>query len=149
MEAPRLRVEAELQLPACATATVTWNPSHVCNLHHSPLQSWILNPLSEARDWPHILMETSRIHHCWAAMGTFTTCSWDSGQRPSLERSLPRPTVILLGLNYVFRNPFFFFYCKNLFLFLGITFFWEVDNKSVSWIQFMDFFFPFLKKLIN
>ena len=35
MEVPRLGVESELQLPAYATATATWDLSHVCNLHHS------------------------------------------------------------------------------------------------------------------
>ena len=50
MEVPRLGVERELQLPAYTTATVTRDPSHVCNLHHSLRQHRILNPLSEARD---------------------------------------------------------------------------------------------------
>ena len=50
MEVPRLGVESELQLPAYTTATATWDPSHVCDLHHSSLQHQILNPLSEARD---------------------------------------------------------------------------------------------------
>ena len=39
MEVPRLGVEWELQLPA--TATATWNLSHVCDLHHSSWQCWI------------------------------------------------------------------------------------------------------------
>ena len=38
-----------------------WDPSHVSNLHHSSGQRQILNPLSEARDWTLILMETSWI----------------------------------------------------------------------------------------
>ena len=44
--------ESELQLLAytTATATATQNPSHICNIHHSSWQYWILNPLSEARD---------------------------------------------------------------------------------------------------
>ena len=33
-EVPRLGVKSELQLLAYATATATWDPSHVCN-HHS------------------------------------------------------------------------------------------------------------------
>ena len=33
-------------------------------------QHWILNTLSEARDWTCILMNTSQIHFCWATMGT-------------------------------------------------------------------------------
>ena len=35
MEAPRLGVKLELQLPAYATATATPDLSHVCNLHCS------------------------------------------------------------------------------------------------------------------
>ena len=50
MEVPRLRVESELQLLAYTTATVTRDPSCICNLHHSSWQRWILVPLSEARD---------------------------------------------------------------------------------------------------
>ena len=45
MEVPRLRVQSELQLPACATATATRDPSRVCDLHHSSCQRQILNPL--------------------------------------------------------------------------------------------------------
>ena len=42
--------KSELQLPAYATATVTPDPSRVCDLHPSSRQRQILNPLSEARD---------------------------------------------------------------------------------------------------
>ena len=48
MEIPRLGVESELQLQAHTTAA--WDPSHICDLRHSSLQRWILNPLSEVRD---------------------------------------------------------------------------------------------------
>ena len=50
MEVPRLGVESELQLLAYVTATATWDPSQVCNLHHSSQQRQILDLLSEARD---------------------------------------------------------------------------------------------------
>ena len=46
MEVPRLAVKSELQLPAYITATATWDPSHVCDLHRSSCQRWLLNPLS-------------------------------------------------------------------------------------------------------
>ena len=49
-EVPKLGAESELQLLAYTTATATPGPSHVCDLHHSSQQCWILNPLSEARD---------------------------------------------------------------------------------------------------
>ena len=46
----RLGVETEQQLPAYTIATATRDPSHICDLHHSSQQCWILNPLSEAKD---------------------------------------------------------------------------------------------------
>ena len=63
MEVPRLEVESELQLLAYTTATATQDPSHVCGLHHSSWQCRILNPLSEARDGTHILMDTNQVHN--------------------------------------------------------------------------------------
>ena len=42
-EVPRLGVELELQVPAYAIAAATQDPSHVCDLHHSSQQHWILN----------------------------------------------------------------------------------------------------------
>ena len=61
MEVPRLGVELELQLQAYAIATTMPDASRVCNLYHSKHQSWILNPLREARDQTHNLMDTSRV----------------------------------------------------------------------------------------
>ena len=59
LEVPRLGVGAELKLLAYATATATPDQSHICHLHRSSWQCWILNPLSEARDWTHVLMDAS------------------------------------------------------------------------------------------
>ena len=61
MEVPRLGVELELQLPPYTTATATWDPSCVCDLHHSSWQRWIVNPLSKGRDRTRNLMVPSRI----------------------------------------------------------------------------------------
>ena len=61
MEVPRLGVESELQLLVYTTATATWDPSHIYDLHSSLPQCWILNPLSEARDWTRILMYPSLV----------------------------------------------------------------------------------------
>ena len=66
VEVPRLGVKSELWLPAYATATAMWDPSCVCNLHHSLQQLWILNPLNEARDRTLNLMDPSRVRYNWA-----------------------------------------------------------------------------------
>ena len=52
MEAPRLGVSSELQLPAYATATAMPDLSCICDLHHSSRQCQILNLMSEAREGP-------------------------------------------------------------------------------------------------
>ena len=44
--------------------------SHVCDLHLSSWQHWILNPLCKARDRTHNLMVPSQIHFHCAKMGT-------------------------------------------------------------------------------
>ena len=43
MEVSSLGVESELQLLAFATAIATPDTSHVCDLHQSSRQHWILN----------------------------------------------------------------------------------------------------------
>ena len=70
MKVPRLGGKSELQLPAYATATATWDLSHVCDLHPSSRQCRILNPLIEARDRTCVLMDPSQIHFHCAMMGT-------------------------------------------------------------------------------
>ena len=69
MEAPRLGVQSELQLPAYATATAMPDTSCICDLHHSSQQCQIPNALSKARDRTHILMDTSHIHFQRATTG--------------------------------------------------------------------------------
>ena len=57
MEVPRLGVKSKLQLPVYATATATLDVSCICDLHQSSRQRQILNPLSEARDRTHVLID--------------------------------------------------------------------------------------------
>ena len=61
MEGPRLGVQSEPWPLAYTTATAMWDLSHVCDLHHSSWQLWILNPLSEARDQTRVLMDASQV----------------------------------------------------------------------------------------
>ena len=56
MEDPRLGVELELELLAYTRATATEDLSHVCDLHRSSQQPWILNPLRGSRDLTCILI---------------------------------------------------------------------------------------------
>ena len=50
MEVPRLGIQSELQLQAYTTATAMPDLSLVCDLHYSPQQRRILNPLSKTKD---------------------------------------------------------------------------------------------------
>ena len=61
IEVPRLQVKLELQLLAHTIATTMQELSCICDLHHSSRQPRILNPLRKARDWTHVLMDTSRV----------------------------------------------------------------------------------------
>ena len=70
MDVPRLGVKSELKLLAYTTATAMPDPNLVCNLYHSSPQHQIQNPLSQARDRTHILVDTSRVCYHWAMMGT-------------------------------------------------------------------------------
>ena len=58
MEVPRLGVKSKLHLPTYTAATAMADLSHICDLHHCSQQCWILNPLREASDGTHILMDT-------------------------------------------------------------------------------------------
>ena len=60
MEVPRLGVKSELQLPIYTTAIAMPGQNYICDLHHSSLQSQLLNPLREAEDWN--FKDTSQVH---------------------------------------------------------------------------------------
>ena len=61
LEVPRLGVEWGMWPPAYTTATATWDPSWVCDLHHNSRQRQILSPLSEAKERTRVLMDASRV----------------------------------------------------------------------------------------
>ena len=99
MEVPRLGVKLELQLLALTTAAATLDLSRVCDLHHSPWQCQILNPLSEVRDRTCVLMDTSQIRFHCTTMGTpgITFLPWLvlPLQAPSIQTFLARCGVSL------------------------------------------------------
>ena len=63
MEVPRLGVELELLLPVYATATATPEPNVSVTYPTAHDNARSFNPLSEARDQTHILMDTSQVHY--------------------------------------------------------------------------------------
>ena len=69
-EVPSLGAKSKLQLLAYTTATEMQDLSLICDLHHSSWQWCSLNPLSRARDWTHILIDSSWVHYHWDTMGT-------------------------------------------------------------------------------
>ena len=81
------------------------DPNSIWELHHSSQQCWILNPLSEARDWPHILMDASRICFCWATMGTLRSVAFED-----------KPTIFIsVSLQVVGRHSMDISHCCLLF----------------------------------
>ena len=101
MEVPRLGVELELQLPACATATADQNSTQdlscICDLHHSSQQHRILNTLSKAGDQTCILMDT-----CWVLIA-----------EPQSELLTLLSKNILLGIKFWLTAPPPLFYVKS------------------------------------
>ena len=51
MKVPRLRIKSKQQLQDYTITIAMWEPSCICDLHHSSQHCWILNPLSKARKW--------------------------------------------------------------------------------------------------
>ena len=92
MEVPRLGVESELQLLTYTTATVMQDLSRICDLQHRSWKHWILNPLSEARDRAHILVDTSWGCHRWATTGTPQANSFYSSFNFSFCSLIPFPS---------------------------------------------------------
>ena len=61
MEVSRPGIKSEPQLPAHTTDIATCDLSRVCNLHCRSRQCQILSPLSEARNCPCVLMDSSQV----------------------------------------------------------------------------------------
>ena len=76
-----LEVKSEQKLLAYTTATATQDLSCICDLHHSSQQHWILNPLCEARDQTHILMDTSQALNPLSHKGNSSSVPLSAGCR--------------------------------------------------------------------
>ena len=77
---------------AYATATATQDPSHVCDLHHSSQQRWILNPMSEVKDQTCVLMDTAEPQWELLKLTILNFTLYPSGWK-----SLPSSLSLLLG----------------------------------------------------
>ena len=104
---PGQGVESEPQLLACATATAACHLNHACNLHHSSWQRWILNPLSEARDRTHVLMDASQQNF---KVKLFLDSSSPTFRSPQIQRSSsfwhpPPPSASQESRAFVFFPP--------------------------------------------
>ena len=75
MEVLSLGIKLEIQLLAYTIASVMWDLSHICDLHHRSWQHQSPDPLSKARDRTSILVDTSRIPFRCATKGTPSTTS--------------------------------------------------------------------------
>ena len=112
MEVPRRGVTPELQLLVYTTVRVMPDPSHVCDLLRSSQQCQILSPLSGARDWCCVLIDTSWVCYRWATRGTprsytfkYVSSIWDALPFQSLLAWVPQdstegaPPLVIFTLN--------------------------------------------------
>ena len=90
---------------------------HICNLHHSPRQCRILNPLSEARDQTHNLMVPSWF--CFAAPWRDIHCSFIVSLKiknvilPTLFFFFKIILTILVPMSFLFHFTSNLSYLKN------------------------------------
>ena len=70
MDVPMLEVKSELQLRPMPKPQQCRIRATSATLHHSSWQRWILNLLSKARVWTHILIDPSWFVNHWATKGT-------------------------------------------------------------------------------
>ena len=85
MEVPRLVVKSELQLPATATVTATWDPGCICDLHHSSWQCrslthWARPGIEPVSSW--LLVRFTSAEPLWELLKSYLIfnlsffCNW-------------------------------------------------------------------------
>ena len=110
MEVPRLGVRIRATAAGYATTIATRDPSCISDLHHSSRQHCFLNPLSQARDWTWVLMDTSWFVNHWATMGT--------------------PNALYFLWRTEFPSSFIFLQPKEILLAFCVQVFWPWDFVS-------------------
>ena len=115
----RPAVKSHLQMLTYTTAIALQDLNHVCNLHHSSCQCWILSTLSEARDQTCILMDASLIH---------SILSQDGNSLPILCWV----KVVRVGTRVVFQS-----FVRRLSAFLyWVSYWWWICHKSFYYAMF-------------
>ena len=124
MEVPRLWVKLELQMLAYTSASATPHLSHICDLHHCSQQLQILNPLSKARDWTCILMDTTCILNPMSHNRNSSNFSLSKRSWLILEKALAQTAnmleirIIFYILSKLFPVPEFLVQESQAFVFL-------------------------------
>ena len=113
-----------------ATATATRDPSRICDLHHSPRQHQILDPLSKARDQTHNLTVPSWTCFCCVTMATpglqylllwLVVVSWSKAKLISFD-------IMFFLVSFVLEYPFIY---EIIIMIFKILFTWQ-SNGSPS-----------------
>ena len=121
----------------CHSPTM-WDLSHFCNLHHSWWQRWILNPLSDAKDWTCILRDTGWVHNPASHNGN--SLFWEFFKYLC---GLPRNRAVWKPLNYWDSGPELREYLSYFYI-NGKP---KADSRSRCWLKEGSFFNtnPFVK----
>ena len=114
MEVSRLGVKSEIQLPAYTTTTAMWDPSCICDLHHSP--------------WQH------RPFMHWARPGIEPISSWVLVGFVNPWATMGTPNILLFSFSFLFFS-FFFFYVLHLTYSLTCSYLYH----SIKFTIFIDF----------
>ena len=125
---PRLGVISQLQLLAYTTATATPDPSHVCDPHHSLWQCWILNPLSDARDWACILIRRATVR---SPSYIFMCC------HPYVLFGEVTIQILCPSFQVAFLFQFWEFFTYSTYKFLvRYSFFFHLTSTTNNWPKF-------------
>jgi len=84
-------------------------PHHTTS-HHSSWQCWILNPLSKARAWTQVLIDTNWVGYHWATMGTPQN---DFLLLPWCHSSSSTTHLHILHLSHIELKAFFWMLLEN------------------------------------
>ena len=118
----QLGVQSELQLPACATATEVWDPSCICDLHHTAhtnarsLTHWARPGIKPASSW--LLVRFVTAEPQWELQGLPISYlpAWDTSHAATMKEICLKPHSSLFQHSI---PEYHFLFCFVLFVFLS------------------------------